>query len=113
MREGRSFGRDGDSPVRSPVLPGFVPEMRILGKGAYLAIGREISLRAIVAASVLIGHALAPIKFAAGWKGRCYSPLNSRVRIVITARTGQPHPSTISSRLFRNARIICHPFGDS
>jgi ATP-binding cassette, subfamily C, type I secretion system permease/ATPase len=45
-------------------------QVGILGTGAYLAIRREISLGAIVAASILIGRALAPVEFAvAGWKG--------------------------------------------
>jgi ATP-binding cassette subfamily C protein len=47
-----------------------VLQIGILGTGAYLGIRREISLGAIVAASILIGRALAPVEFAvAGWKG--------------------------------------------
>jgi len=42
----------------------------ILGLGAYLAINREISPGAMIAASILIGRALAPIEMAvANWKG--------------------------------------------
>ncbi len=42
----------------------------ILGVGAYLAIQREISPGAMIAASILIGRALQPIEIAVGnWKG--------------------------------------------
>jgi len=42
----------------------------ILGTGAYLAIHREISPGAMIAASILIGRALQPIELAVGsWKG--------------------------------------------
>jgi ATP-binding cassette subfamily C protein len=42
----------------------------ILGLGAYLAINREISPGAMIAASIIIGRALAPLEMAvANWKG--------------------------------------------
>jgi ATP-binding cassette subfamily C protein len=45
-------------------------QIGILGVGAFLAIRRDISPGAMVAASILIGRALAPIEYAVGgWKG--------------------------------------------
>jgi ATP-binding cassette subfamily C protein len=44
-------------------------QIAILGAGAYLAIGREISPGAMIAASILIGRALQPIELAiANWR---------------------------------------------
>jgi ATP-binding cassette subfamily C protein len=44
-------------------------QVAILGAGAYLAIGREISPGAMIAASILIGRALQPIELAiANWR---------------------------------------------
>ncbi|GJD95454.1 type I secretion system permease/ATPase [Methylobacterium iners] len=45
-------------------------QMVVLGVGAYLAIHREISAGSMIAASIIIGRALAPIELVvANWKG--------------------------------------------
>ena len=42
----------------------------ILGTGGYLAVQREITPGAIIAASILVGRALQPMELAVGsWKG--------------------------------------------
>jgi len=48
----------------------FVIQMAVLGVGAYLAVQQEITPGAMIASSIIIGRALAPVEQAIGaWKG--------------------------------------------
>ncbi|WP_171173177.1 type I secretion system permease/ATPase [Ruegeria sp. HKCCD8929] len=72
----------------------------VLGLGAYLAIGGDLSAGSIIAASVLVGRALAPAEQAiSGWR-QCVAATSARARLetlladnpVIASSIQLPHP---------------------
>jgi len=71
----------------------------VLGLGAYLAINQEISPGLMIAGSILLGRALAPIDLMIGsWKGfisarGAYSRLNDILRVVPAERESMSLPS--------------------
>ena len=64
----------------------------ILGTGAYLVIQKELSPGAMIAGSILIGRALAPIELAVGsWKGFVAARSSfERLRVLFTVAGAEP-----------------------
>lgn len=71
-------------------------QVAILGAGAYLAIGREISPGAMIAASILIGRALQPIELAIGNWRNFGAARASYARINALFETIGPEPERLS-----------------
>lgn len=74
----------------------FVQTM-VLGLGAYLAIHREISAGSMIAASILIGRALAPVELVvANWKGFAAATASYRRLADLVSIAGpEPHRVTL------------------
>lgn len=68
----------------------------VLGLGAYLAIGGDLSAGSIIAASVIVGRALAPAEQAiSGWR-QCVAANAARKRIDTVLRANPVRPDTIT-----------------
>jgi len=74
----------------------MVLQVAILGAGAYLAIGREISPGAMIAASILIGRALQPIELAIGNWRNFGAARASYARINALFETVGPEPERLA-----------------
>lgn len=71
----------------------IITQIAILGTGAYLAIIREASPGAMIAASILVGRAMAPIELAVGnWKGFVAARASFRRLKALFEAVGSPAP---------------------
>lgn len=84
----------------------------ILGLGAYLAIAKEISPGAMIAGSMLLGRALAPLDYLIGsWKGfvgarDSYERLEGLMKAVPVKRTPMPLPPPSGRLAMENVTVV-------
>ena len=109
--QGKASGKAGLITALSKLYR-MVIQSLILGLGAYLAIGKEISPGAMIAGSMLLGRALAPLDLLIGsWKGfigarDAYGRLEKLLNAVPLREPPMPLPPPTGQIRLENVSII-------
>lgn len=120
-KQSRMLAHQGEASLKAGMITASskfyrtVIQSLILGLGAYLAIAKEISPGAMIAGSMLLGRALAPLDYLIGsWKGfigarDAYARLEALLKAAPVRPTPMPLPAPTGQISLENVMIIPQP----